>query len=250
MFTSRSARVTSTSSLEGLPTLRCGRTAFFRDSSIDACEFCTAHPFVSRRLPPFDTGRSDQDWWATCNGFGLFGLTIRRDVGPTGSSISNDAHDRPRQSQIWRCLIPNRGEGPVAFPHLIHPMIDYRSVTPTSCAITHARKWNRENNTRARNSWAAIGARGTNRSMPRRPRSATGYIPVGALDLFGTRTSIARNVSSMQSLASATAGSRSPFAGTSFSRGLDHPLLPCTADAEILTMAGGGFQNGSATRQG
>ena len=85
--------------------------------------------------------------------------------------------------------------------------------------------------------------------MPRRPRSATGYIPVGALDLFGDE-----NIDCAQRFIYAVVsfrngGSRSPFAGTSFSRGLDHPLLPCTADAEILTMAGGGFQNGSATRQ-
>jgi hypothetical protein len=96
------------------------------------------------------------------------------------------AHDRPRQSTDLALLDtqPRRRASriPTSYPsddrlsqRYSHQLCDYPRTQVES----------RKQYPGSKSSWAAIGARGTNRSMPRRPRSATGYIPVGALDLFG-----------------------------------------------------------------
>ncbi len=88
-------------------------------------------------------------------------------------------------------LVRDRGEVPLAFQLLVYPMIDDRSITPSSHAITDTRVWNRDSNQRG---WGAYlgqepgGAATSPYAAAARATDLAGlppaHIAVGTVDLF------------------------------------------------------------------
>lgn len=88
-------------------------------------------------------------------------------------------------------LVRDRGEVPIIFQLPIYPMIDDRSVTPSSHAITEPRVWNRQSNLLAWRAYLGKEPGGDDVSpyaAATRATDLTGlapaFIPVGSLDLF------------------------------------------------------------------